>query len=53
MVIINAVLTFKLKNDSNSTTGNKSMPSDEMMKSDVFNQCKFFLIPKKVQFTIV
>ena len=50
---ISALLTFRLKNDNNSIMGKSITPSDVVIKSMVFNHCKFFLNPKNVQFTIV
>ena len=44
-VHISALLTFRLKNDNNSTMGKSIIPSDVVMKSMVFNHCKFFLYP--------
>ena len=51
-VNVSALLTLRLKNDNNSTIGKSNTPSDVVMKSMVFNHCKFFLNPKNVQFTV-
>ena len=52
IVYISADLTFRLKKESSSTIGKSITPSDEVIKSNVFNHCKFFLNPKNVQFTV-
>ena len=51
IVYISADLTFRLKKESSSTIGKSITPSDEVIKSSVFNHCKFFLNPKNVQIT--
>ena len=49
---ISSLLTCRVKNDNNSIMGKSITPSDVVIKSMVFNHCKFFLNPKNVQFTV-
>ena len=50
---INADLTFKLKNDNRSTTGNNSIPSVVVRKNVTFVHCNDYFSPKNVQLTVM